>query len=82
MSEPHKVQSHDNHGQIVCQIVGRCHVSESNRTIIRYFISRLKQKERTWRGLSKSDRREWLRQIIECHSLNVGLYRFVMRGTK
>ena len=37
---------------IVTMIVGRCHVGESNRAVIRYFVSRLKRG--AWQKLSRA----------------------------
>lgn len=65
---------------IVRQIVGRRHVGDSNRTVIRYFISRLKRGYATWAGMPRAERKQWLRWVVEAHAENRGLYTFVMRG--
>jgi hypothetical protein len=72
--------SHANHSMLVCQIVGRCHVGESNRKVLRYFIGCLREGMITWRALTRETRREFMKGIFECHSANRGLYRFVTRG--
>lgn len=65
---------------IVRIIVGRRHVGESNRRVIRYFISRLKAGYATWKGIPRAERRQWLRWVIEVHAENRGLYNYVMGG--
>ena len=69
------------HGtSIVNQIVDRCHVSETPRQVIRYFISRLKHKRKTWLGASREDRKVWLRLIVARHRENRALFRSVGGG--
>jgi hypothetical protein len=65
---------------IVTQIVGRCHVGQSNRAVIKYFISRLKRKRRAWTALSRTERRQWMRWIIAAHAADCELYDYVMKG--
>ena len=65
---------------IVRQIVNRCHVGDSDRQVIRYFISRLKHGYATWRTLTRAERKQWLGWIVATHAENRGLYRDVMRG--
>lgn len=65
---------------LVRQIVGRCHVADSNRMVIKYVISRLKQGYKTYRSFPRSQRRLLLRQIIMQHAKNFDEYRFVMGG--
>lgn len=67
---------------IVRQIVGRCHVGQSNRAVIKYFVSRLKHGHATWRALSRVERKTWLRHIIRAHNENRGLYSYVMGGLR
>jgi hypothetical protein len=69
-----------NRPYIVDRIVGRCHVGRSNRQVIRYFISRLKRKYRTWAAIAPAERKRWLRWIIEAHAENRELYQAVMTG--
>jgi hypothetical protein len=64
---------------IVRQIVGRCHVSDSNTRVIRYVISRLKNKYQTFAAMPKEHRRNLMLQVITEHSDNRKLYRSVMR---
>lgn len=63
---------------MISQIVGRCHVSDSNLKVIRYFLSRLKKG--AWRKTDKATRKQILRQIIETHRENKELYLAVMTG--
>jgi hypothetical protein len=65
---------------LVRQMVARCHVAESNRTVIRYVISRLRKGYVTYRAMSREQRRLLLRETIAAHTENRALYRFVMRG--
>jgi hypothetical protein len=64
----------------VTSIVGRCHVGHSNRQVIWYFISRLKDGYNTWRVVPKAERKQWLRWIVQAHAENRSLYNHVMRG--
>ena len=66
--------------QIIRQIVARCHVSESNHKVIRYVISRLRNKYVGFRSMCKSDRRKFMRLVIAAHKDNKGTYRRVMMG--
>lgn len=65
---------------LIRQIVGRCHVADSNRMVIKYVISRLKQGYKTYRAYPREQRRLLLRQIIAQHAHNLDEYRFVMGG--
>lgn len=65
---------------ILRQVVDRCHVGESNLSVIRYAISRLKNKKKTFLSLSKRQRKYFLKAVIERHHENRGLYSFVMGG--
>ena len=65
---------------MVRSIVGRCHVGQSNRAVIRYFISRLREGYKTWSAVSRSERKRYMRWIVEAHAENRKLYRSVMNG--
>jgi len=65
---------------IVRQIVNRCHVGQSHRSVIRYFVSRLKAGYRTWARLPRAERRQWMAWVIQTHESNRALYRQVMGG--
>ena len=54
-------------------MVGRCHVSESNLSVIRYVLSRMKKG--AFRKAPKADRREILEDIIKHHQENQNLFR-------
>jgi len=75
-----KQASHDKHHPIICQIVGRCHVGESNRAVLKYVISRLDKKMKTWRGMPRDERRKLMVAVFECHLANFQLYSDVMTG--
>ena len=65
---------------IVRILVGRCHVGQSNRRVIRYFISRLKRGYQTWAQMPRDERKQWLRWVVAAHAENRGLYSYVMGG--
>lgn len=65
---------------MIRMIVGRCHVSESNRQVIRYVISRLKDREQTYWAMPRRYRREFLAICIKEHEENRQLYFDVMSG--
>lgn len=65
---------------IVSQIVGRCHVGQSNRAVLRYFVSRLRHGYRTWAALPRMEHRQWMRWVFREHKANRELYRAVMTG--
>ena len=65
---------------IIDQIVGRCSVGESNPSVIRYVISRLRHGYTTFQKMSKSERKALLREIVEAHESNRQLYSDVMSG--
>ena len=64
---------------IIEQCVNRCHVSESNRAVIKYVISRLRKGYDTFRAMPKKDRKTMMRMCIYVHSENRSLYNLVMR---
>jgi hypothetical protein len=65
-------------GGIVRQIVDRCHVADSDTHVIRYVISRLKNKYQTFAALPKDQRRNLMLASIQHHHENRQLYRRVM----
>ena len=65
---------------IVTQIVDRCHVADSMRDVLRYVISRMKDGKRTWRGLSRHERRAIVSEMCKRHRANRDLYDYVMKG--
>ena len=62
-------------------LVGQCHVSATNREVIRHVISKLKHGYQTWRAIPKDRRKDMMRSIIKAHQDNRDLYRYVMKGT-
>lgn len=57
-----------------------CHVSLSNRAVIKHVISRLKHKRSTWLSMSRIDRKAFMRDCIKVHAENCSLYARVMGG--
>ena len=64
------------------RIVDRCHVFDSNRSVIRYVISRLKHGHKTWCGIDRELRRSYLKLIIRHHKQNLDVYVQVMGGRR
>lgn len=66
---------------IVRQIIDRdCHVSMTNREVMRHVISRLRNGYRTFREMPRAERRELLQQCRHQHRENFRLYVQVMSG--
>ena len=61
---------------MIRMIVDRCHVGESNLSVIRYVVSRLKPG--AWRRMEKSQRRYLVAECVKAHAENRELYGFVM----
>ena len=53
---------------IVSNIVGRCHVYDSNLKVIRYVLSRMNPG--SFRKATRKQRRKLLREIIHTHKAN------------
>lgn len=67
---------------VIAQIVDRdCHVSLSNRVVIRNVISKLRYGYQTFRDLPKEDRKAFMTQCIAQHKQNWELYVSVMSGS-
>ncbi|HMP71428.1 MAG TPA: hypothetical protein PKA76_18920, partial [Pirellulaceae bacterium] len=66
---------------IIRQIIDRdCHVAESNLTVIRHVVSKLKHGYVTFKAMPKGDRREFILQCIRHHRQNLKIYVEVMSG--
>lgn len=64
---------------ILRQIIDRdCHVSLSNRAVIRHVISKLRDGYHTFSGLPKEERRRFIEQCIQIHQANRAEYEAVM----
>ena len=66
---------------MIRMLVGRCHVGESNREVIRYVISRMQHGHLSYRSHYRCERHALLRSIIEIHAENRALYTAVMSGS-
>ncbi len=62
------------------RIVDRCSVNESDRAVIKYVISRLKNGYGTWRALDQKTRKQYMREVIAIHRENQNLYISIMTG--
>jgi hypothetical protein len=67
---------------IIRQIVGNCHVGQSNLSVIRHVISKLREGHKTYRSMPRGERRKMVKQIVSAHSENISLYNHVMRGQR
>ena len=56
----------------------KCHADASNKSVIRFAITRLKPG--VWNKISRSSRKEAMQAIINRHAKNSELYAFVMNG--
>ena len=61
-------------------LVGQCHVSATNREVIRHVIEKFKDGYQTWRAIPKDRRKDMMRSIIKAHQDNRDLYNYVMKG--
>ena len=60
-------------------IVSRCHITDSNRTVIRYAVSRLRRGSRLFFALPRTERRDFMRACIQLHAANRRLYKKVQQ---
>lgn len=60
------------------QIVGRMHISTSNRKVIRLAMDSLKDGYQTFRAWPKTQRRHFIESLLAVHAENRELYGFVM----
>jgi len=66
---------------IVSMIIDRdCHVSMSNRQVIKHVISRLKNGYQTFKAMPRKERRKLMRMCIQYHWENYNEYHIVMKG--
>jgi len=65
---------------IAKQILGRVHVSCSNRTAIKEVIKGMSQKYKTWRTLGINQRKGLMKAFIKAHRENQKLYFLVNSG--
>lgn len=66
---------------MIAHLVNRCHVGESNRQVLRFIISHLKQGYAAWQAMGREQRRLVMRAAFEIHRENRETYRAVMNGT-
>lgn len=64
----------------VKRIVDQCHVSRSNRQVIREVISRIKGGYQGWMTIEKETRKLVMRTAIERHQANIDIYIRVTTG--
>ena len=67
---------------MIFYLVGQCHVTASNRQVIRHVISKLKDGYATWRSIPVDRRKEMMRAIIRAHQDNRELHAYIMKGGK
>lgn len=59
----------------VTVIVDRCHVGDSYRNVMRYLVSRLMHKERSYREMPKKDRRTLWNMVCKQHDKNRNVFK-------
>lgn len=62
-------------------LVNKCHVSMTNREVIKFIISKIKGKYKGWRALPRDRRKYIMRAAIQYHRENFEVYAIVMGGT-
>ena len=67
---------------VIKNIVGRCHVFDSNRSVINYVVSRFEKGRKSFLKMKKKDRKKLMRLIVKTHKENLDLYNLVMWGGK
>lgn len=65
---------------MIKQVVDRCHVGDTNRQVIRFLISRLRNGYQTWIGMEREKRRLVMQECVRIHHENREVYRSVMNG--
>jgi len=66
---------------VIRQIIDRdCHVSLTNREVLRHVLSKLRNGYVTFRAMPKAERRRLIDDCVKHHRSNVQLYRDVMSG--
>jgi len=67
---------------MIRKMVGRCHVSDSYETVIRYVISKMVDGFKTYRELSTANKAFIVEVAIDVHNQNREQYNWVMGGLK
>jgi len=62
----------------ISKYADRCHVGESNREVVQFAISKLKQS--VWKTVDEPSRKKLYLTLIKRHQNNRGLYDSVMTG--
>lgn len=62
----------------ICKYADWCHVGDSNREVVQFAISKLKQS--VWKTVDLPSRKKLYRTLIKRHRNNQGLYNSVMTG--
>jgi hypothetical protein len=65
---------------IVWMIIGEISVGRSNRSAIRHYVKRLRKKYKTWMTHTRSERKQLMRAIIQCHGENRTEYQTLFYG--
>lgn len=64
---------------IIRQIIDRdCHVAESDLTVVRHVVAKLRDGYQNFRGLPKEERRRLIEQCLDVHRANRAEYEAVM----
>ena len=65
---------------IVRNIVDRCHVGTRYVDVLKYLVSRINGGYKTWKTLTRAQRKEIMRVAFARHRANNKLFRSVMTG--
>ena len=65
---------------MIRQIVGRCHVGDPYRAVLREVIGSITNGKRQWRAVGRDQRRLCVAMIVHEHNENRATYRYVMGG--
>ncbi len=65
---------------IVRQIVDRCHIHDRLSDVLRYTLTRMKDKGKKYKGLPRKKRRQLMKMIQQVQKHNQKIYRYAMTG--
>ncbi len=65
---------------MIKMLIDKCHIGDSDREVIKFFIGNLKRGHETWVTVPKGARRKMMKEIVRVHRNNQFLYGSVMGG--
>ena len=60
---------------MISWLVGKCHVADSYLTVLRFVVSKIKGGVKTFRALSREERRKVISATFKAHKENRELFR-------